>query len=281
MVGSWTAQRVWRWLRLVCEAMDQSVLMSFIPVVLSGAMAGCGGDENAASSSIASAPAPVSAAPSASAAPAGMSPKAFCAAVKKRSTELFGKCEDKPEFADHRKIMRLTLESELCERLQHVEIDPAKAGACLDEVKTHWDADIVHLQNRPSCRAAMKGTAGDFGSCFFNLECGQGSVCAPPLVGDELHKTTCSASVQVGTLCREGAGESCGKEFMCVKGACAARPKLGEPCQENCGLGLRCLRARSTDKLGKCGQARKAGDACHRWTECEGACVGPTPEARA
>lgn len=264
--------------------MSRTIVTSLVPLVLCSALAGCGGDKNAGASSSAAVttPAPAKASASASAgSAAGMSPKAFCAAVKKRVGDLYGKCEEGPAFEDFRKIMKLTLDSDLCEtRLQHVEIDEAKAVACLDEVKTYWDADIVHLQYRPACRAAMKGTAGDGGSCFFSLECGAGAECAPPLVGDELHKTTCSAPIKVGTPCRSQAGETCGKEFECVKDACAARPKLGEPCKENCALGLRCLRDRSSDAMGKCGPARKAGDACHRWTECEGACSGATPEAK-
>jgi hypothetical protein len=249
-------------------------------VIVSVAM-GCGDDKSAAPSASAAPPAPVSAAPSTSAAPSGMTPKAFCAAVKKRVGDLYATCETGPAFDDLRKMMKLTLESDLCEnRLEHVVIDEAKAAACLDEVKTYWDADIVHLQYRPSCRAAMKGTAGDGGSCFFTLECPPGTDCVSPLVGEEFHKTTCSPKIEVGTPCRNGAGESCGKEFECVKGACAARPKLGEACKENCGPGLRCLRNRSTDAMGKCGPARKAGEACHRWTECEGACDTPKPEIK-
>jgi hypothetical protein len=240
---------------------------------------GCGSDATSVSSSSAPALAPVSASASTSAAAPEMTPKAFCAALTKRISDLFAKCEEGPAFDDFRKMMKLSIENDLCEtRLEHVVIDEAKAAACLDEVKTYWDADIVHLQHRPSCRAAMRGTAGDGGSCFFSLECPPGTECAAPLVGDELHKTMCSAKIEVGTLCRDRVGETCGKEFECVKGACAARPKLGEACKENCAPGLRCLRTRSTDPMGKCGPARKAGDACHRWTECEGACETPKPE---
>jgi hypothetical protein len=251
---------------------------------------GCGDEATTVSSSSGSAPAPVTAsatsnaatssATASSTAAAGMTPKAFCAALKKRVGELQARCEEGPAFDGLRQLLKLNIESDLCEsRLERVVIDKAKADACLEEVKTFWDTGIADLEHRPSCRAAMRGTAGDGGSCFFSLECAPGSVCAEPLVGDESQRV-CSPKIEVGTPCRDRVGLTCGREFECVKGACAARPKLGQDCEENCAPGLRCLRNRSTDPMGKCGPARKAGDTCHRWTECAGVCETPTPAVK-
>lgn len=203
----------------------------------------------------------------------------LCGAVHARVEAIAGKCVARPETSDLLTILKMNLDDDGCSTsIQNVEILADRVPACLAEVRTSWDSHIAGLQSEAACRSAFVGKTAIGGQCRLDLECPPGSYCDADTKSDDPLAMVCSPVITVGTPCKEGSGSSCGPDFYCAAGKCAQRPTVGGPCSpgtQHCARGLTCLLDKSTDKNGKCGPRRKAGAACHRWTECEGACVSP------
>ena len=204
-------------------------------------------------------------------------PAAFCLAVKARISAMMAKCEDAPDLESPRRIMAIAARNDGCETyLKSVKIDPSKVSACLDSMRMWFDADMPRLDDKPECRAAMKGLLKTDQMCTYSLQCPAGAVCSTKSNASMTH--FCSPVIKTGTPCVFGA---CGLSFFCESGKCVERPKKGEACNPaspQCDLGLTCLRASSNAKEGLCGPHRQAGESCHRWTECEGYCRTPASD---
>lgn len=207
----------------------------------------------------------------------------FCKELRAKLDAMVATCRPKPETEDLFKILKLSVDEmaadyAFCPQLENVEILADKVPSCLAEVRTHWQGALVHIAHTPACRDAFVGKTGPGAKCRSDLECVAGSFCvADPASSDPLAEV-CSPPMAAGVTCIEHRGEACGPDLDCVAGKCTLRPGAGEACSassQNCAPGLTCLLQTSTDKEGKCGPRRKAGEACHRWTECEGACVAP------
>ena len=121
----------------------------------------------------------------------------------------------------------------------------------------------------------MQGQLKTGEKCFYDLQCPAGAFCVAKPDGTDPLDNYCSPVIQEGTPCANGSGSTCGTALTCVEGKCAPKLKKGDSCEPTsqiCEGDLTCLLNKSTDKTGKCGVLRKAGEACHRWTECEGRC---------
>lgn len=220
-----------------------------------------------------------------SAAAETMTPKAFCEAVHQRLVQFAATCEDKPEFKVEQQMLQMSVDGgDSCEMyLKDVEIDAAKVPACLAAMKTYWDADWVHLDGKAECRAAITGKVPAGQDCMYDSQCAKDTFClTPPNAKDALSKV-CSGKIKKGTPCEMGVGSTCGTDFVCVAKKCAPKGKVGAACKptySTCSDELTCLLKKSTDQSGKCGVPRKAGEVCHRWTECRGTCVTPNEDVK-
>jgi hypothetical protein len=207
----------------------------------------------------------------------------FCSALHQKLDAMVATCEPKPATQDLFKILKMSADEmgeddSACGRLKNVTVVADRVPACLAEVRTHWEGGLVHIADADACRAAVVGKTPNGASCSLDLECVAGSYCvADPASKDPL-ASVCAPSTHVGDTCIEHRGEACGPELDCRAGHCEKRPGAGEPCSprsQTCAPGLTCLRDAPKATRGKCGPRRSAGDVCHRWTECEGACVAP------
>ncbi len=173
-----------------------------------------------------------------------MSPKRFCNQLSQKITMLTKKCEERPETAAVRTLVKVSADGSggSCETLKNVDIDVERVPACLNELKTWHDIGIVALQKTGACRSAFKGKTAVGARCSLDLECPDGSWCVPDASSDDPLRTVCSSKIEAGTACKEQAGESCGPNFYCAAGGkCALRPKAGEDCSpktQHCAQGL-------------------------------------------
>lgn len=93
---------------------------------------------------------------------------------------------------------------------------------------------------------------GPWSDCARELRCGLGSVCEDPCLGR--HE---------GDPCASDVGNSCGPDLICVRGACAPAPALGEPCSGECRVGATCDLAE-----GVCVEAPGFGEPCSHLGDC-------------
>ncbi len=258
------------------NAVSGFALLAFAATI--GAACNTQTSKGASSSSVPNA----SAAPAKVAKPPTMPLGDFCKQLRAKLDSMVAACQPKPATEDLFKLLKLMADEmadddNFCTRLTNVDILAEKAPACLAEIRTQWDAALVRIQHTPACRAAFVGKTAPGGKCRSDLECIANSFCvADPSSSDPL-ASVCSPPMAAGVTCIEHRGEACGPDLDCSSGKCVPRPISGETCSsadQNCGPGLTCLMETSAAKEGKCGPRRKAGQACHRWTDCDGAyCV--------
>ncbi|MGV3621281.1 MAG: hypothetical protein ACO1OB_10710 [Archangium sp.] len=191
-----------------------------------------------------------------------MTTKEFCKTIKTRVGAMKKKCDAKrDETQTTIQLMEITLSNDACEtQLDNVEISKSKAKACFDSVS--WlNNGIETLDSVKACRDAVKGLKKDGEACFFHLQCGAASFCAPVT-------QVCASVNTAGLKCRD-IYDDCGPEFACRSEKCVPRAKDGEACTNfaHCADGLTC---RADDR---CGAPKKSGEACTMLNECIGICI--------
>ena len=200
--------------------------------------------------------------------------ESFCTEVSTRIDQMIAKCDSKPATKDLRGLLAINKEQPSCVEHHAFEVVVDKMPACLAELRTWHEAPLVILTRTAACRAAFKGKLALGAPCGSDLECPDGAWCT--FGGKE---AVCASPAAVGVAC---SGDECAPTGTCDHGKCAPRLEAGAVCnpkKQDCATGLTCLLDGGGSAAGKCGPLRKAGDACHRWTECEGACVTPNPRS--
>lgn len=207
----------------------------------------------------------------------------FCKALHQKLDAMVATCHPKPATEDLFKILQMSADElgeddNPCGRLKNVVVLADKVPACLAEVRSHWEGGLVHIAHTDACRAALVGSTPAGASCGSDVECVAGSFCVADPASKEPLASICAPSTNVGATCIEHRGEACAPALDCKAGRCEKRPVAGEACSsrsQSCAPGLTCLIDAAKAPEGHCAPRRKTGEACHRWTECEGACVTP------
>jgi len=143
----------------------------------------------------------------------------------------------------------------------HVSFDVAKAAQCLED----WKAlECGAVPSSVACHAALGGSTANGKECGWTSQCGAGSFCKK--LDDECATGTCAPTGGEGASCTS-AFRSCFAGLTCAGDVCvSAKAKLpkGVKCSQDnqCGVGLVCVRTGNTAAPARCAEPAAQGQGC-------------------